>query len=280
VYEIKELISAQRKSGVYLSVLGFGLKNYSDANMSALAQAGNGNYAFIDGDEEAARALVREREGTLVTVAREMKIQVEFNPARVQSYRLLGYQSRALAARAFNDDREDGGELGAGQSVTALYELIPVPVTQEEAPPLDAPRYAPTPAPLKIAAAAPAEPQGGPATPPRPSAAPAPNALDAEWLNVKVRYVPQGAPQGAPSVRAEHPVVGAPGALYTASLNHRAALSLALLSEQARQISPTAAPSQLLAFAAPQAGDLATPEQLKRLKEITALSARLTQIGY
>ncbi len=277
VYEIKEMISSQRKSGVFLSVLGFGVKNYSDANMSALAEAGNGNYAFIDSDEEAARALVRERAGTLVTVARDMKVQVEFNPARVKEYRLIGYKSRALAARSFNDDRVDGGELGAGQSVTVLYELIPTPAPEEESPPLDAPRYGAR-APEGASAEEPARLKVARDEEPTPSTAPSPAlnpALAAEWLTVKVRYQPPSAPAGAESRRALYPVTGEARDLYSSSLNHRAAVSLALLSERARGVALSNAASQLNALAAPRPEDLAPPATVARLKELRQLSALL-----
>ena len=123
--ELVKLIERERNDGISLTVLGFGTGNYQDAKMEALADHGNGNYAYIDDIGEARKALVEEMAGTLHTLAKDVKIQVEFDPARVQSYRLIGYENRALAARDFRDDRKDAGELGAGHSVTALYEVVP-----------------------------------------------------------------------------------------------------------------------------------------------------------
>ena len=119
------LIKEKAASGVFLSVLGFGRGNIKDDKMQALANKGNGHYAYIDGVREARKVLVEELEGTLVTVAKDAKMQVEFNPAEVSAYRLLGYQARIMGAQDFNDDKKDGGEIGAGHSVVALYELIP-----------------------------------------------------------------------------------------------------------------------------------------------------------
>ena len=123
--ELTRLIEEKRKSGVFLSVLGFGMGNLKDSKMEALADKGNGNYAYIDGVQEARKVLVEEAGGTLVTIAKDVKIQVEFNPARVAAYRLIGYENRVLAAQDFNDDKKDAGEIGAGHSVTALYEIVP-----------------------------------------------------------------------------------------------------------------------------------------------------------
>jgi Ca-activated chloride channel family protein len=119
------LIQDKAKSGVFLSVLGFGFGNLKDATMEKLADKGNGHYAYIDGIKEARKVLVEEMSGTLVTIAKDVKIQVEFNPAKVQSYRLIGYENRMLRKEDFNNDKIDAGEIGAGHCVTALYELIP-----------------------------------------------------------------------------------------------------------------------------------------------------------
>jgi len=121
--ELTRLIEKKRKSGVFLTVLGFGSGNLQDSRMEQLADKGNGNYAYIDDEEEARKVLVREAGATLVTIAKDVKLQVEFNPTRVQSYRLVGYENRALANRDFNDDKKDAGEIGAGHTVTALYEV-------------------------------------------------------------------------------------------------------------------------------------------------------------
>ena len=124
--EMIRLIEEKRREGTFLTVLGFGTGNLQSAKMQSLAQHGNGNYAYIDGLAEARKVLVGEMGGTLLTVAQDVKIQVEFNPARVRAYRLLGYENRLLAPEDFNDDRKDAGELGAGHRVTALYEIVPV----------------------------------------------------------------------------------------------------------------------------------------------------------
>lgn len=123
--ELEKLIEEKRKSGVFLSVLGFGTGNIKDSKMELLANKGNGNYAYIDSAMEAKKVLVTEMGGTLFTIAKDVKLQVEFNPAQVASYRLIGYENRALRAEDFNDDKKDAGEIGAGHSVTALYEIVP-----------------------------------------------------------------------------------------------------------------------------------------------------------
>ncbi|HEX8560608.1 MAG TPA: VWA domain-containing protein, partial [Pyrinomonadaceae bacterium] len=123
--ELVRLIEEKRRGGVFLSVLGFGTGNLNDSMMEKLADKGNGNYAYIDTEAEAERALVEQAAGTLATIARDVKIQVEFNPRLVAGYRLVGYENRLLAVRDFNDDRKDAGEVGAGHSVTALYEVVP-----------------------------------------------------------------------------------------------------------------------------------------------------------
>jgi Ca-activated chloride channel family protein len=126
--ELLSLIERERRSGVFLSVLGVGSGNLKDATMEMLADKGNGHYAYLDSLQEARRVLVREGGATLETVAKDVKLQIEFNPLQVAAYRLIGYENRLLADRDFNDDRKDGGELGAGHTVTALYELIPAGV--------------------------------------------------------------------------------------------------------------------------------------------------------
>jgi len=123
--ELEKLIEDKRKEKVYLSVLGFGTGNYKDSKMEMLADKGNGNYAYIDNMLEGQKVLVNEMTGTLLTIAKDVKIQVEFNPDKVKKYRLLGYENRALEDKDFNNDQKDAGELGAGNSVTALYEIIP-----------------------------------------------------------------------------------------------------------------------------------------------------------
>ena len=124
--ELQKLVEEKRKSGIYLTVLGFGMGNYHDDTMEILADKGNGNYAYIDSLLEAKKVMVKEMSGTLFALASDVKIQVEFNPTKVGAYRLIGYENRALADEDFNDDKKDAGEIGVGHRVTALYELIPV----------------------------------------------------------------------------------------------------------------------------------------------------------
>lgn len=129
--EMERLIEKERESGVFLTVLGFGMGNYKDSKMEILADKGNGNYAYIDNILEAKKVLVNEFGGTMFTIAKDVKIQVEFNPEIVQSYRLIGYVNRKLNDEDFNDDKKDAGELGSGHTVTALYEIVPVGVDAE-----------------------------------------------------------------------------------------------------------------------------------------------------
>ena len=124
--ELIRLIEREREHGIYLSVLGFGMGNLKDSKLELLADKGNGHYAYVDNLMEARKIFVQELGATLLTVAKDVKFQVEFNPARVAAYRLVGYENRVMAAEDFNDDTKDAGELGAGHSVTALYEILPV----------------------------------------------------------------------------------------------------------------------------------------------------------
>ena len=163
--ELQQLIEQERRHGVYLTVLGFGRGNYRDDTMELLADKGNGNYAYIDSLLEANRVLVREMSGTLFTLANDVKIQVEFNPARVGAYRLIGYENRILADEDFADETKDAGEVGVGHRVSALYELIPA--GHASVPRLDPLRYQ------------------------RPAAESADGST--ELLTVKLRYKPQGA---------------------------------------------------------------------------------------
>ena len=143
--ELVRLIEEKATSGVFLTVLGFGMGNYKDATLEKLADKGNGSYGYIDTSREAEKLLVEQISGTLVTVAKDVKIQVEFNPANVASYRLIGYENRLLRKEDFNDDKVDAGEVGAGHTITALYEIVPVGAaskTARDVPPLDELRYA------------------------------------------------------------------------------------------------------------------------------------------
>lgn len=164
--ELQALVEEKRKSGVYLTVLGFGNGNYHDDTMEILADKGNGNYAYIDSLLEAKKVLIKERSGTLFTLAEDVKIQVEFNPALVGAYRLIGYENRALADEDFRDDAKDAGEIGMGHTVTALYEIIPA--GHGDVPEVDSLKYR------------------------QPAAAQSSGST--ELLTVKLRYKPKGSP--------------------------------------------------------------------------------------
>jgi Ca-activated chloride channel family protein len=138
--ELIRLIERERESGVFLSVLGVGTGNLKDSTMEKLADKGNGNYSYLDSLPEARKVLVREGGATLNTIAKDVKLQVEFNPAAVVAYRLIGYENRALRNEDFNDDRKDAGEIGEGHTVTALYEIVPAGTTVD-APLVDPLRY-------------------------------------------------------------------------------------------------------------------------------------------
>ncbi len=130
--EMERLIEKQRETGVFLTVLGFGMGNYKDSKMEILANKGNGNYAYIDNILEAKKVFVNEFGGTLFTIAKDVKLQIEFNPAKVKAYRLIGYENRMLKNEDFNNDKKDAGDLGSGHTVTALYEIIPASVQDSE----------------------------------------------------------------------------------------------------------------------------------------------------
>ncbi|MDV6028853.1 MAG: DUF3520 domain-containing protein [Phycisphaera sp. RhM] len=140
--ELIRLVENNAKSNIFLTVLGFGHDNHNDAMIEQISNKGNGNYAFIDSQDEARKVLVEQMQGSLMTVAKDVKIQVEFNPMEVQSYRLIGYENRILNAKDFDDDGKDGGEIGSGHTVTALYEIVPKSKLKSEDP-------APAPAPLE-----------------------------------------------------------------------------------------------------------------------------------
>ena len=124
--ELVTMIEEERQKGIYLTICGFGMGNYKDGRMEQISNAGNGNYFYIDGIREAEKVFSREMRANLFTIARDVKVQVEFNPGKVKAYRLIGYENRLMASEDFNDDRKDAGELGAGHTVTALYEIVPV----------------------------------------------------------------------------------------------------------------------------------------------------------
>ncbi len=139
--EMVRLIEEKRKKGVYLTITGFGMGNYKDGRMEQISNAGNGNYFYIDNIQEARKVFVKEMRANLFTIAKDVKIQIEFNPEVVQGYRLIGYENRILNHEDFNDDRKDAGELGAGHTVTALYEIIPVGVSTDRLGTVDALKY-------------------------------------------------------------------------------------------------------------------------------------------
>ena len=207
---MEQLITTERETGVFLTVLGCGRGNLRDSQMELLADKGNGNYAYLDNLDEARRVLVAQFGGTLFTVAQDAKLQIEFNPARVANYRLVGYENRLLAAEDFNNDRKDAGDLGAGHTVTALYEIVPVGSPQ---PLIDPLRYSTT-------AGLVAGFGGGPS---------------GEILTVKLRYKQ---PQGLTSQLLTQPLTGAAHALSAASPDFRFAAAVAqfgLLLRQSEQ---------------------------------------------
>jgi Ca-activated chloride channel family protein len=137
---MERLIEEKREDGIFLTVLGFGMGNYKDSKMEKLSNAGNGNYAYIDNILEAKKTLGKEFFGTIYTIAKDVKLQIEFNPSKVKAYRLIGYENRMLNKEDFNDDKKDAGDIGAGHTVTALYEIIPAG-SKEEVPGVDELEY-------------------------------------------------------------------------------------------------------------------------------------------
>jgi Ca-activated chloride channel family protein len=137
---MERLVEEKREMGVFITVLGFGMGNYKDDKMEIIADRGNGNYSYIDNLQEARRVLVREFGGTLFTIAKDVKFQLEFNPVKVDSYRLIGYENRLLNDEDFNDDTKDAGEMGSGHMVTALYEIVPAG-SGEKIPSVDPLKY-------------------------------------------------------------------------------------------------------------------------------------------
>jgi Ca-activated chloride channel family protein len=200
------LIEEKAKTGVFLSVLGFGMGNLKDATMERLADRGNGNYAYVDTAAEARKVLVEQMSGTLVTIAKDVKTQVEFNPAKVSAYRLIGYENRLLAKEDFNDDKKDAGEIGAGHTVTALYEVVPVGA--EEARGAGA---APRPAVDALKYQKPAAPALKPTG-------------SGELLTVKLRYKE---PDGAESKLLEFPVTDGGATAGRASADFKFAAAVA-----------------------------------------------------
>ena len=198
--EMERLIEKERQSGVFLTVLGYGMGNYKDSKMQLLADKGNGNHAYIDGMSEAKKVLVNEFGGTLFTIAKDVKLQVEFNPAKVQGYRLIGYENRMLKKEDFNDDKKDAGELGSGHTVTAIYEVIPAGVKSNYLKKVD---------PLKYQEKNIVEKN---------------ISHNEEMMTVKFRYK---APDGDKSLLIEHPVLDKGIPFAQTSENFRFAVSVA-----------------------------------------------------
>jgi Ca-activated chloride channel family protein len=199
--QLQRLIERERESGVFLSVLGFGMGNYKDNKLETLADKGNGNYAYIDNAQEARKVFGKEFGGTLYTVAKDVKLQVEFNPRRVQAYRLIGYENRRLNNEDFHDDKKDAGEMGAGHTVTALYEIIPAGLASAYLPNVDPLKY------QTVVSTNVANPQ----------------AVD-EWLTLKVRYKQ---PNESSSQLLTHTLTGQPVAMSQAPSDFRFAAAVA-----------------------------------------------------
>ncbi len=198
--ELERMIEEKRKSGIFLTVLGYGTGNYQDAKMQKLANKGNGNHAYIDHLSEARKVLISQFGGTMFTIAKDVKLQVEFNPAKVQGYRLIGYENRMLAKEDFNDDTKDAGELGSGHTVTALYEIIPVGIDAPELRKVDGLKYQKT-----------------------EGAASGFNSSN-EIMTVKFRYKK---PEGDKSLLLEKVITGSPVKVSSASENMQLAAGLA-----------------------------------------------------
>ncbi|HVS54318.1 MAG TPA: von Willebrand factor type A domain-containing protein [Opitutaceae bacterium] len=208
--ELTRLVQEKAKSGVFLTVLGFGMGNYKDSTLELLADKGNGNYGYIDTRKEAEKLLVEQVSGTLVTIAKDVKIQVEFNPEKVESYRLIGYENRMLKKEDFNNDKVDAGEIGAGHTVTALYEIVPVGAetkTDAVAPAVDDLKYQPR----------------ANARPTKKDVASG-SATSAELLTVKVRYKK---PDGLISRKLEFPLTDAGRHFLEASADFKFAAAVA-----------------------------------------------------
>lgn len=200
--DLIRLIEEKAKSGVFLSVLGVGNDNLKDSTMQKLADKGNGNYAYLDSLDEARKVLVQQMNGTLVTIAKDVKIQVEFNPAKVASYRLIGYEKRMLRKEDFNNDKIDAGEIGAGHTVTALYEVVPVGAKENPAasvPPVDSLKYSSSERPVSTTSSS-------------------------EMLTVKLRYKK---PDGDKSELMEKPVIDSNAAFASTSPDFKFAAAVA-----------------------------------------------------
>lgn len=206
--DLTRLIEEKAESGVFLTALGFGMGNYKDSTLEGLADKGNGNYGYVDNFAEAKKLLAEQLSGTLVTIAKDVKIQVEFNPAQVKSYRLIGYENRMLKKEDFNNDKIDAGEIGAGHTVTALYEVVPVGVESATDVPAVDPRKYQAAADTKVAKNAKAKK----------------GEASNEMLTLKIRYK---APDGIFSKKLEFPLLDQGTAFANASLDFKFAAAVA-----------------------------------------------------
>ena len=197
--DLVRYIEDKRATGIYLTTIGVGTDNYKDARMKQLADKGNGNYYYIDNILEAKKVFVTQMGGTLNTIAKDVKIQIEFNPSYVKGYRLIGYESRILAKEDFNNDKKDAGELGSGHTVTALYEIIPPEAAGGELHSVDSLRY-------------------------QQNVASNTSYKSGEAMMVKFRYK---RPSDSTSKLMEHPVTQTPGSIAEASNNLRFAAAVA-----------------------------------------------------
>ena len=208
--ELAAFIAGRAQKGIFLTILGFGMGNYKDDRLETLSNKGNGNYAYIDNFSEARKTLAEQAAGTLFAIAKDVKLQIEFNPARFDAYRLVGYENRLLAKEDFNNDKKDAGELGAGHVVTAFYELVPAGV--ESTPGVD---------PLKYQSKSAAEDRPAP-----------PANASPEWLTVKLRYK---LPKEDRSTKLEVPFIGSAAAFENASGDFRFAAGVAAAGFLLRQ---------------------------------------------
>lgn len=201
--ELEQLVTKEREKGIYLTCLGYGMGNYKDSKMEVMADKGNGNYAYIDNIEEAKKTLVKEFGGTIFTIAKDVKAQIEFNPSAVQAYRLVGYENRLLNEEDFKDDKKDAGDMGSGHSVTIIYEIIPTGVKSDKIRDVNKLKY-----------------QGSTLTEQLV------NNNKAELATVKFRYKK---PNGKTSIEMAHVINNEARSIYHAGLNARFGASVAMM---------------------------------------------------
>ena len=211
--ELERMITEKRKTGIFLTCLGYGMGNYQDVKMETLANKGNGNYAYIDNIQEAKKSLVSEFGGNLFNLAKDVKIQMEFNPTNVYSYRLIGYENRQLNDEDFNDDKKDAGEIGPGQTVTVLYEIIPRRSESDLGTQVDLPKYQKRSVQKKLDKS---EYEG----------------LGNELANLKIRYKQ---PEGSTSAKMVVPIFQQPIKFESTSDNFRFSSSVAMFGMLLRE---------------------------------------------